>query len=140
MKKFLSEKPVGTLYSNQELNVISKILRSQKPLTYGAEIETFEKKFARYLGAKYAVAVSSCGAALNISTKLLRLKKGDTVLCQSNAFWVTIVSLLERGVKVITVDVNPNTLNIDIEDLKKRLLEKLSYLSCASRWKSSRVR
>ena len=43
MKKFLSEKPVGTLYSNQELNVISKILRSQKPLTYGAEIETFEK-------------------------------------------------------------------------------------------------
>ena len=74
-KKFISEKPVGTIYSNQELKIISKILRSQKPLTYGVEIELFEKKFASYLGAKYAVAVSSCGAALNISTKLFKFKK-----------------------------------------------------------------
>jgi len=121
MKKFISEKPLGTLYSNEELKIINKIIRAQKPLTYGIEVGQFEKKFAKYLGAKYATAVSSCGAALNISTKLLNLKKGDEVLCQSNAFWVTIVSLLERGVKIKTVDVNANTLNIDIADLKKKI-------------------
>ena len=34
-------------------------------------------------------------------------------------FWVTIVSLLERGADIKVVDVNPETLNIDINDLKK---------------------
>mgnify|MGYP001184061324 CR=1 FL=1 len=120
----ITEKPVGTLYTNKEINIIKKIIKSQKPLTYGKEILKFEKKFSRHLGAKYSVAVSSCGAALNISTKLLNIKKGDKVLCQSNAFWVTIVSLLERGADIRVVDVNPETLNVDINDLKKKINKK----------------
>lgn len=128
MTNIISEKPVGTIFSNKELNIIKKILNSKKPLTYGVEINQFEKKFAKYLGAKYAVAVSSCGAALNISSKLLGLKLGDKVLCQSNAFWITIVSLLERKVKIETVDVDEKTLNVDVKDLKKKINKSIKAI------------
>ena len=124
MNKIIVEKALGTLYDLKELNVIKKIVNSQKPLTYGKEISDFEKQFAKYIGAKFAVAVSSCGAALNIASKLLNLSKGDNVICQANAFWVTIVSLLERGVKIKTVDVEFNTLNIDPNKIEKKIDKK----------------
>tara|TARA_B100000700_G_C15033050_1_gene851487 strand:+ start:175 stop:1404 length:1230 start_codon:yes stop_codon:yes gene_type:complete len=123
MKK-IKEKNVGTLFDNKEFNAIKKVLKSGEPLTRGKEVELFERKFANYIGAKYAVSVSSCGAALNISTKILNLKKGDNVITQANAFWVTVVSLLEKNIKIIPVDIDPLTLNVDPKKIEEKINKK----------------
>ena len=125
MKKTeIKESPVGTIYDNKEKKIINKILFSGKPLTRGKEIDIFERKFSEYCGSKYAVAVSSCGAALRISSQVINLKENDEVICQSNAFWVTINHLIEKKVKIICADIDPDSLNISINSLEKLITKK----------------
>lgn len=125
MKKIeIKESPVGTIYDNQEKKIIGRILFSGKPLTRGKEIDIFEKKFSEYCGSKYAVAVSSCGAALRISSQVIELKENDEVICQSNAFWVTINHLIEKKVKIICADIDSDSLNININNLEKLITKK----------------
>ena len=113
LRNKITELPVGTIFNNKEILAIKRVLKSGTPLTRGKDVFEFEKKFANYIGAKYAITTSSCGGALNIATKILNLKKGDNIICQANAFWVTINALLEKKIKVIPIDVDSKDLNID---------------------------
>ena len=120
----IKEYPVGTIFGDEELAAIKHVLDSGMVLSRGEEIDMFEREFADYCGAKYAVAVSSCGAGLHIATKLLGLGEGDEVVCQANAFWVTIVHLLERGVTIKCADIDAYSLNIDPEKIKSAITKK----------------
>ena len=55
-------------------------------ITQGAKAEIFEKKFAEYVGAKYAVTVSNGTAALHLSAIALGVKKGDNVIVPAITF------------------------------------------------------
>lgn len=120
----IQEYPVGSLYGKEELDAIKRVLESEDSLTRGKDVELFEKEFAKYCGAKYAVAVSSCGSALNIASKVLNLTSDDEVICQANAFWVTIVNLLERNVKIRVADIDSLTLNIDPNKIEPLIKNK----------------
>ena len=120
----IKEYPVGTIFGEEELAAIKRVFDSGAVLSRGSEIDIFEKEFAEYCGAKYAVAVSSCGAALHIATKLLELGEGDEVICQANAFWVTIVHLLERGVNIKCADIDAYSLNINPETIEPLISKK----------------
>ena len=108
------ELPVGTVFGEEEIEAVQRVIKSGDPLTRGPDVDLFEKEFAEYCGAKHAVALSSCGAALNLTSKILNLREEDEVICQANAFWVTINHLLERKVKIICADIDPYSLNIDL--------------------------
>ena len=75
--RLIKEYPVGTIFGQEELDAIKRVLESGDPLTRGPDVELFEKEFAEYCNAKYAVAVSSCGAALTISSQILKLNLGS---------------------------------------------------------------
>jgi len=122
--RLIEEYPVGTLFGEEELDAIRRVLESGDPLTRGPDVELFEKEFAEYCNAKYAVAVSSCGAALTISSQVLNLKPGDEVICQANAFWVTYNHLLEKNVKIVCVDIDPDSLNIDSHKIEPLITKK----------------
>ena len=122
--KIYREPKVGTIFDNKEINAIKKVLDSGDILTRGKEVELFEKDFAKYCGAKYAVALSSCGAGLKISSQLLNLKPGDEIICQANSFWVTINHLIEKKIKIKCADIDPETLNIDPNCIKKLITKK----------------
>jgi len=125
MKEHLiAEYPVGTLFGQEELDAIKRVLESGDPLTRGPDVELFEKEFAEYCNAKYAIAVSSCGAALKISSQILKLKPEDEVICQANAFWVTYNHLLEKNVKIICADIDSDSLNIDPYKIKSLITKK----------------
>ena len=124
LKNKITELPVGTIFNNKEILAIKRVLKSGIPLTRGKDIFEFEKKFANYIGAKYAITTSSCGGALNIATKILNLKKGDNIICQANAFWVTINALLEKKIKVIPIDVDSKDLNIDPKKIENKINKK----------------
>ncbi|WP_415284872.1 DegT/DnrJ/EryC1/StrS family aminotransferase [Candidatus Pelagibacter sp. Uisw_130] len=97
----------------------------------------FEKAFAKYIGAKYAVMVNSGSSANLLATaascnpiRTNKFKRGDEVLipgiCWSTSLW----PLIQFGLKPVFVDIDPLTLNIDINDLKKKVTKKTKVIFC----------
>jgi len=123
-EKKIEEYPVGSILGQEELDAVRRVLESGDALTRGPEVELFEKEFSEYCNAKYAVAVSSCGAALNIAAQVLNLSSDDEVICQANAFWVTFVKLLERNVTIKVADIDSDSLNIDVNKIKPLITPK----------------
>ena len=85
MFKTIKEKGLGSCLGKEEIKILTKVINDGNTLTRGPYLEKFEKKFAKMSGSKFAVAVSSCTAALRISTQLLRISKNQEVLVQANA-------------------------------------------------------
>ncbi len=112
-RDIIEEYPVGSILGEEEIAAVRRVIESGEPLTRGKDVDLFEQEFARYCNVKHAVAVSSCTAALRIAAQLLHLGPGDEVICQANAFWATIVALIERNVDIKCADIDPESLNID---------------------------
>lgn len=112
-KRIIEEYPVGSLLGEQELEAIRRVIESGVPLTRGPDVDLFEQEFASYCNAEHAIAVSSCTAALRLAAQILHLGPDDEVICQANAFWATIVALIERNVNIRCADIDPNSLNVD---------------------------
>lgn len=124
LKPKIEEYPVGTMFDEEEIQAVRRVLMSGETLTRGKDVDLFEKEFAEYVGAKHAVTLSSCGSALRIANQITHLTSKDEVICQANAFWVTIVNLLERNVKIRVADIDSNSLNIDPESVEKLITSK----------------
>lgn len=84
----------------------------------GHEVDNFEEKFSRYIGTKHAIGLASGTDALTLAIKSLNLKKGQYVLMPSNVY-PTVFGVALSGVGIKLSDVNPQSLNIDIENIKK---------------------
>ncbi len=82
-------------------------------VTQGTKVQEFEEKFAEYVGSKYAVAVSSCTAALHLALIVAGIKEGDEVICPSLSFIATANSIKYVGANPVFADVDPLTYNID---------------------------
>jgi dTDP-4-amino-4,6-dideoxygalactose transaminase len=106
-----------------DLNDIKAVGRVVKSgwFTQGPRVEEFEKKFAEYIGVKYAIAVNSCTAALHLAIKSIGIKNGDEVIVPSLSFVATANCVLFEGGRPVFAEVNPDTLNIDPEDIEKKI-------------------
>ena len=82
-------------------------------ITQGPKVQEFEEKFAKHVGAKYAVAVSSCTTALHLSMLTAGIKKGDEVICPSMSFIATANSIMYAGARPVFAEVSPEDYNID---------------------------
>jgi dTDP-4-amino-4,6-dideoxygalactose transaminase len=102
---------------------VKQILESGM-LTMGEFTREFEKEFSEYLHVKYAVAVSSGTAALEIALRSQDLKSGDEVIVPTNTFTATAAAVFFAGGKPVLVDVDPNTLCIDTANFKKALTDR----------------
>ncbi len=110
--------PYGKHYIDEDdIQSVVDVLRHGM-LTQGPKIAEFENKVANYVGAKYAVAVSSGTAALHLACMALKLGECDEVITSPNTFVATSNSILYVGAKPIFVDIDNQTLNIDIEKLE----------------------
>lgn len=109
-------------FGEEEIVAVTKILRS-KWLTMGEVTQEFEKRFADYLGIKYAFAVSSGTAALHIAHRALGIGKGDEVICPSLTFVATANSILYTGATPVFADI---TSLDDFNMLPDNIQEKVS--------------
>jgi len=80
----------------------------------------FETKF----GAKRALMTTSGTSALELATYLLKLKPGDEVIVPSYTFSSTVNPILLAGAKPVFTDISEDTLNIDPEEIKKKITPK----------------
>jgi dTDP-4-amino-4,6-dideoxygalactose transaminase len=86
-------------------------------ITTGPEVVEFEREFADFVGAEHAVAVASCTAAIEISLRALRLSRGAKVLTSTMTFCGAVHAIVNAGYEPILVDVNPQTLMPDAENV-----------------------
>lgn len=82
-------------------------------VTQGPRVAEFESKFANYVGANYAVAVSNCTTALHLAMIVAGIERGDEVICPSLSYIATANSILYMGAKAVFAEVAPGTYNID---------------------------
>ena len=101
-----------------EIEAVSQVLAS-KWISTGNRVREFERSFAEYLGAKHAIAVSSCTAALHLSLVVAGIGSGDEVITTPYTFTATAEAIRYVGAKPVFVDINPDTLNIDTSKIEQ---------------------
>jgi dTDP-4-amino-4,6-dideoxygalactose transaminase len=107
----------------RDIERLSRVLRSIF-LTTGAEVEEFEKRFARYVCAFHAVGVTSCTAALHLSLIALGVGPGDEVITTPMSFCATANAIIHAGAEPVFVDVEEETGNINAELIEQAITEK----------------
>ena len=117
-------------FSNKDMIEGIKVLLSKK-ITMSNTVKKFEKKFAKFIGTKYALMVNSGSSANLLATfamvnpmKKNKLKPGDECLIPSLCWSTSLWPIVQAGLKPKFVDVDPKTLNISLKDLEKKISKK----------------
>ncbi|KKX99992.1 aminotransferase DegT [Paraclostridium benzoelyticum] len=97
-------------------------------LTTGPLVEEFERKFADYVGAKYAVAVSNGTAALHIACLAAGLQKGDEGITTPITFAASSNCMIYCGAKPVFCDINLDNYNIDDNKIKSYINENTKVI------------
>jgi perosamine synthetase len=103
-----------------ELRAVGEVLSSGW-VTQGPAVARFEELFADRVGARYAVATSSCTTALHLALVLAGVQPGDEVICPSYSFIATANAILYAGATPVFADIERDTWNIDPEDASRRV-------------------
>ena len=109
-----------------DIETVLKVLKSGN-LTMGAEVKKFEAKMASYLGVSNFVMVNSGSSANLLMLEALlrpaiakpRLNPGDSILVPAIAWPTTIWPLIQLGLNPLFVDINPNTLALDLDSAQE---------------------
>jgi perosamine synthetase len=90
----------------------------------GNEISKFEQQFSSRIGKRYGVATTNCTAALHLSLAVLGISVGDEVICPDLTFIAPANMVELSGAKVVLVDVEEESWNLDPELMRKAITEK----------------
>src|SRR4029077_15272975 len=90
-------------------------------LTTGSLTHRFEEEFAQAVGARHAVAVNSCTAALHLAVEALGLRPGQAVLVPTMTFAATAEVVRYQGAVPILVDCDPVSGNMDVADADQKI-------------------
>ena len=107
--------------TDEDIQAVIETLKSDY-LTQGPKIIEFEQAFARYVGAKYAVAVSNATAGLHLAATALQGRSGDKVIVTPITFAASANCIRYCNGMVVFCDIDPDTYLMDIKKLR-RLLE-----------------
>lgn len=105
---------------------IRGVLTSGK-LTQGESCRAFERRFAAYVGCKYAITANSGGVALEIVLRALGIR-GKEVIVPTDTFMATPNSVVLAGGKPVFADIRAETLSIDPNEVRKRITKNTKAL------------
>ena len=111
----------------KDVAAVCSVLRSQW-LTTGPNVGEFEQAIAGYVGAKYAVAISSGTAALHLACLTCGLEPGDEGVTSPITFVASANAIVYCGASLRFGDIDPRTYNISVNDLEKSITKKTRVL------------
>ena len=109
-----------------EQDEIDEVVASLKSgwLGTGPKVQRFEQMFQRYKGARYAMAVNSCTAALHLAMLALEIGPGDEVIVPAMTFAATANAVIHAGGTPVFVDCEKDTMNLDPKDIESKITSK----------------
>jgi hypothetical protein len=107
----------------EDLEAVVSVLQGEY-LTQGPSILEFEQAFAKYIGVKYAVAVSNGTAALHLSALALDVNSSSNYITSPITFAASANCIRYCGGKVWFADINPNTFLLDLEKTEALIQSK----------------
>lgn len=108
---------------DDEINEVVDSLKSGW-ITTGPKVKRFEDAFKAYVGAPYAVPLSSATAGLHLALLALKLHEGDEVITTPMTFASTVSMIILCGATPVLVDIEPGTLNIDAGKIREKITAK----------------
>jgi len=118
-------------YTEEEAQVVQSIILSNKVNYWTAdECRMFEKEFAKFSGAKYAIALANGTVALDVAFKALGIGVGDEVIVTSRTFLASVSSIVNSGASPVFADVDPDTQNILIKSIQAALTDQTKAIVC----------
>ena len=122
MKKFI---PVNKpLITKTDIDSVYKVLKSGWISSEGSNVKKFEKNFSNFIGHKYAIAVSSGTAALEIAVKSLGLNKNDEVIIPNFTIISNALAVIKLGLKIKFIDCDKKNWNFNLDKLEKSITSK----------------
>ena len=121
---------VDNPYRPKDINQAIKVLRSSK-ITSGPKTLEFQSKFSKKIKTNYSLLVNSGSSANLLAMQCLinpyrkkRLKQGDEILIPSLCWSTSLWPIIQSGLKPKFVDIKKETLNLDLNDLRKKISKK----------------
>ncbi len=108
---------------DDEINEVVDSLKSGW-LTTGPKVKRFEDAFKAYVGAPFAVPLSSATAGLHLTLLALKIKEGDEIITTPMTFASTVSMIILCGAAPVLVDIEPGTLNIDAAKIRAKITPK----------------
>lgn len=90
----------------------------------GPEVKAFEEEMAHYLGVKHVIGCANGTDALFLALKALKIGAGDEVITTPFSYMATSESIVRAGAKPVFVDIEPDTMNMDVSLLEAALTPK----------------
>jgi dTDP-4-amino-4,6-dideoxygalactose transaminase len=109
-------------FGPEEISAVTRVLRSGKVNQWtGTEVFDFEREFAGYVGAKYAVAVVNGSVALDMALEVLGIGPGDEVIVPSRTFVASASCVALKNAIPVFCDVDRNSQDLTIETITRVL-------------------
>jgi len=118
-------------FTEEEVSAIKDVLLSNKVNYWtGTKCREFEKEFAEWANAKYAIALTNGTVALDLALHALDIGVGDEVIVTSRTFLASASSIVNSGAAPIFADVDLDSQNITAESIQKVITHKTKAIIC----------
>src|SRR5690554_4683703 len=118
-------------FTEEEANAARDVLLSNKVNYWtGQECREFEKEFAAWAGAEYAIALANGTVALDLALKALNIGAGDEVVVTSRTFLASASSIVTAGAVPVFADVDADSQNVTADTIRAVLTERTKAVIC----------
>ena len=114
------------VYNKEEISAV--VSQLNKTTQMGKSVKSFEKKIAKHFSKKFGLMVNSGSSALTLAMNVLDLKKKDEVITPALNFGTAISSVVLSGATPIFVDVNVDTLQVDVKKIEEKISKNTKAL------------
>jgi dTDP-4-amino-4,6-dideoxygalactose transaminase len=108
----------------EEIDAAMEAVLAKTAFIGGPFAASFEEKFAAFCNVGHCVGVGNGTDALFIALKALGIGPGDEVITAANSFIATSEAITSTGARVVFVDINPETYNMDLKQVESRITPK----------------
>lgn len=112
------------LECKNEIDIAIKRVLDSGYYIFGEEVSNFEEKYAEYCQSKYCIGTGNGLDAITLSLKVLGIGEGDEVIVPSNTYIATWLAITHCGAKIVPVEPDINTFNINPDLIQQAITSK----------------